>query len=101
MQLKTTYLDSRVSDLPASLLPPPGRHQRHQFRTSSPLSRHPARHAHLDWHPCPSAQVRIGKGSRGSLFVFTRGGASDAAQMDLVVSEEGSANLPRTVSCGP
>eukprot|EP00798_Chlamydomonas_sp_ICE-L_P001374 gene1374-32739_t len=29
-------------------------------------------------------RVRIGKGSRGSLFVFTRGGLADEAQMDIV-----------------
>ncbi|KAG2491387.1 hypothetical protein HYH03_010178 [Edaphochlamys debaryana] len=29
-------------------------------------------------------RVRLGKGSRGSLFVFTRGGAADAAGMDRV-----------------
>jgi hypothetical protein len=29
-------------------------------------------------------RVRLGKGSRGSLFVFTRGGESDLAEMDLV-----------------
>lgn len=29
-------------------------------------------------------RVRLGKGSRGSLFVFTRGGAADAAGMDQV-----------------
>ncbi|GLC43911.1 hypothetical protein PLESTB_000922200 [Pleodorina starrii] len=29
-------------------------------------------------------RVRLGKGSRGSLFVFTRGGAADAAAMDQV-----------------
>ncbi|KAG2445792.1 hypothetical protein HXX76_000396 [Chlamydomonas incerta] len=29
-------------------------------------------------------RIRLGKGSRGSLFVFTRGGAADAAGMDQV-----------------
>uniref|UniRef100_A0A7S3VJL2 Plastid lipid-associated protein/fibrillin conserved domain-containing protein n=2 Tax=Dunaliella tertiolecta TaxID=3047 RepID=A0A7S3VJL2_DUNTE len=29
-------------------------------------------------------RVRVGKGSRGSLFVFTRGGAADKAGMDVV-----------------
>ena len=35
-------------------------------------------------------RVRIGKGSRGSLFVFTRGFESDAAGMDLVGLEKTS-----------
>ena len=35
-------------------------------------------------------RVRIGKGSRGSLFVFTRGGASDGASMETVGLERTS-----------
>lgn len=36
-------------------------------------------------------KVRIGKGSRGSYFVFTRGGPSDTAQMDTVGTQPPSA----------
>ncbi|MEW5304010.1 MAG: hypothetical protein WDW36_006652 [Sanguina aurantia] len=35
-------------------------------------------------------RVRLGKGSRGSLFVFTRGGAADTAGMDLVGLQKSS-----------
>uniref|UniRef100_A0A7S0RYJ4 Plastid lipid-associated protein/fibrillin conserved domain-containing protein n=1 Tax=Chlamydomonas leiostraca TaxID=1034604 RepID=A0A7S0RYJ4_9CHLO len=45
-------------------------------------------------------RVRIGKGSRGSLFVFTRGGPADEAGMDAVGREATSAGAAAIASAG-
>ena len=40
--------------------------------------------------PYLDERIRVGRGSRGSLFVFTRGGDADQADMELVGGQKSS-----------
>lgn len=73
---------SKTFPLPSPLPSrPPTRCRRFHFRIGPPSSVQLAT-TYLD------EEVRLGQGSRGSLFVFTRGGAADGAGMDLVGLEQ-------------